>query len=119
VGKIDAKLGRVQVGRPSVQRLALDPASIDPTGRQPWKPDTLVQAFGRLCATAGVDGFTIHSLRHFAASYLIAGNIDVRTVAGRASLPANGRWNSAPKAHDGLSGLLGRVTSWWRHGASF
>ena len=57
--------------------------TMDPTAGQPWKPDTLGQAFGRLCTTAGIDGFTIHSLRHFAASYLLAGNIDVRTVAGR------------------------------------
>jgi integrase len=65
--------------------LVADPyvLTMDPTAGQPWKPDTLGQAFGRLCAAAGVNGFTIHSLRHFAASYLIAGNIDVRTVAGR------------------------------------
>ena len=74
-----------EIARSAGVTVAPDPyvLTTDPAAGRPWKPDTLGQAFGRLCAAAGVDGFTIHSLRHFAASYLIAGNIDVRTVAGR------------------------------------
>jgi integrase len=57
--------------------------TIDPTGNEPTKPDSLGQAFGRLCAKTGRNGLTLHSLRHFAATYLVASGVDVRTVAGR------------------------------------
>ena len=57
--------------------------TIDPTGTQPMKPDSLGQAFGRLCEHEGIEGLTLHSLRHFSASMLIASGRDVRTIAGR------------------------------------
>ena len=49
----------------------------------PLKPDTLGQAFARLCTHEHVDEVTLHSLRHFSASMLIASGRDVRTIAGR------------------------------------
>jgi integrase len=57
--------------------------TLDPTGTQPMKPDSLGQAFGRLCEHEGIEGLTLHSLRHFSASMLIASGRDVRTIAGR------------------------------------
>ncbi len=57
--------------------------TFDPSGAEPLKPDSLGQAFGRLCRHAGVEGLTLHSLRHFSASMLIASGRDVRTIAGR------------------------------------
>lgn len=57
--------------------------TVDPSGRSPMKPDSLGQAFGRLCKLEGVSGVTLHTLRHFSASVLIASGRDVRTVAGR------------------------------------
>jgi integrase len=57
--------------------------TLDPSGVEPLKPDSLGQAFGRLCRQAGVEGLTLHSLRHFSASMLIASGRDVRTIAGR------------------------------------
>ena len=57
--------------------------TFDPTGGEPMKPDSLGQAFGRLCAREGVSGVTLHTLRHFSASVLVASGRDVRTVAGR------------------------------------
>jgi integrase len=57
--------------------------TLDPTGVQPMKPDSLGQAFGRLCEREGIEGLTLHSLRHFSASMLIASGRDVRTIAGR------------------------------------
>jgi integrase len=57
--------------------------TFDPSGRDPIKPDSLGQAFGRLCQRENVDGITLHSLRHFSASMLIASGRDVRTIAGR------------------------------------
>src|SRR5579859_5051036 len=57
--------------------------TLDPTGVKPMKPDSLGQAFGRLCDREGIHGLTLHSLRHFSASVLIASGRDVRTIAGR------------------------------------
>lgn len=57
--------------------------TFDPSGRLPMKPDSLSQAFNRLCAKEGVSGVSLHTLRHFSASVLVASGRDVRTVAGR------------------------------------
>jgi integrase len=57
--------------------------TFDPTGRTPMKPDSLGQAFGRLCRSEGIEDISLHTLRHFSASVLIAAGRDVRTVAGR------------------------------------
>jgi integrase len=67
--------------------VALDPdgyvLTFDPSATTPMKPDSLGQAFGRLCRAEGVDELSLHTLRHFSASVLIASGRDVRTVAGR------------------------------------
>jgi integrase len=67
--------------------VALDPdgyvLTLDPTGFTPIRPDTITQAFGRLCRSIGVTEVTLHTLRHFSASMLIASGRDVRTIAGR------------------------------------
>jgi integrase len=55
----------------------------DPSGYQPSRPDALTSGFARLCRHAGVEGQSLHSLRHFSASMLIASGRDVRTIAGR------------------------------------
>lgn len=47
------------------------------------KPDSLGQAFGRLCAKQGLPDVSLHTLRHFSASVLVASGRDVRTIAGR------------------------------------
>jgi integrase len=57
--------------------------TLDPTGGTPLTPDTLTQAFRRLCERVGVEGLTLHTLRHFSASVLVASGRDVRTIAGR------------------------------------
>ncbi len=57
--------------------------TLDPSGTTPIKPDSLGQAFGRLCRAEGVSGVSLHTLRHFSASVLVASGRDVRTVAGR------------------------------------
>ncbi len=67
--------------------VVLDPDAyvfaFDPTGSTPMRPDSLGQAFRRLCASEGVDGVSLHTLRHFSASVLVASGRDVRTIAGR------------------------------------
>lgn len=46
------------------------------------KPDTVGQRYERMCARLGWD-MNLHQLRHYSATELIAGGVDVRTVAGR------------------------------------
>lgn len=57
--------------------------TLDPSGRTPSKPDALSHRFADLCRAAGVRGVSLHTLRHFSASMLIASGRDVRTIAGR------------------------------------
>lgn len=57
--------------------------TFDPSGETPMRPDSLGQAFARLCVKEGVSGVTLHTLRHFSASVLVASGRDVRTIAGR------------------------------------
>ncbi len=57
--------------------------SLSPDGQSPLLPDSLSQRFRRLAARVGVPT-TLHSFgRHFSATQLLAGGVDVRTVAGR------------------------------------
>ncbi len=67
--------------------VTLDPEgyvlTLDPTGATPIRPDTLTQSFSRLCRAIGVTDVTMHTLRHFSASMLIASGRDVRAIAGR------------------------------------
>jgi integrase len=56
---------------------------LDPPGLTPIRPDTLTQAFSPICRAAGVTDVTLHTMRHFSASMLIASGRDVRTIAGR------------------------------------
>jgi integrase len=56
--------------------------SFDPAGRQPMNPDSVTHRFGRLVKQLGLRA-RLHDLRHYAATQLIAGGVDVRTVSGR------------------------------------
>jgi integrase len=56
--------------------------SYDPAGRQPMNPDSVTHCFGHLARQLGVRA-RLHDLRHYAATQLIAGGMDVRTVSGR------------------------------------
>jgi integrase len=58
-------------------------ASSRPGSTEAYRPDTVTENFERLRRQIGLDHFRFHSLRHFHATQLIAGGIDVRTVAGR------------------------------------
>jgi integrase len=56
--------------------------SPDVDGRRPLAPDTATQRFSRMAARLGIDS-TLHSLRHYSATELVAAGVGVRTVAGR------------------------------------
>jgi len=56
--------------------------SLAPDASTWLKPDTVTQRYTRMCARLGFD-MHIHQLRHYSATELIAGGVDIRTVAGR------------------------------------
>lgn len=53
-----------------------------PDGGTPLTPGSLTQRYDRLAERLGIDT-TLHKLRHYSATELIAAGVDVRTVAGR------------------------------------
>lgn len=55
----------------------------DPSGATPIRPDALSGGFARIAKAARVGGVSLHTLRHFSASMLVASGRDVRTIAGR------------------------------------
>lgn len=66
-------------------RLPDDAFLFSPTidGSRPWRPDGVSLAFIRLRKAANVPKIPFHSLRHFAATRMLAAGVPVRTVAGR------------------------------------
>ncbi len=57
--------------------------SLDPAGRTPWRPGYVTLAFCRLRDDLALPGVRLHDLRHFAATILLSGGKDVKTVSGR------------------------------------
>src|SRR6185312_13063601 len=56
--------------------------SPDPDGATPLIPDSVSQRYERLVKRLGIDT-TLHKLRHYNATELIAAGVDLRTIAGR------------------------------------
>jgi integrase len=56
--------------------------SPDPDGASWPKPGTATQRYSRMCARLGY-AMHLHQLRHYSATELISGGVDIRTVAGR------------------------------------
>jgi integrase len=56
--------------------------SPDPLGDRPWNPDWLTHKVAEIARTAGV-ALNIKALRHYSASQLLAGGIDLRNTAAR------------------------------------
>jgi integrase len=52
----------------------------DPRTGEPTAPDALTKAFQRAASTAKIKGATLHSLRHSAATWMLAGGADVVSV---------------------------------------
>ncbi len=67
-------------------RVSLDGSAyvftLTPDGSEPLFPDTATQRYDRMVKRLGI-ATTLHKLRHFSATELIAAGVDVRTVAGR------------------------------------
>lgn len=56
--------------------------SSDPLGERPWNPDSVTHKVAEIARTAGV-ALNIKALRHYSASQLLAGGIDLRNTAAR------------------------------------
>jgi integrase len=56
--------------------------SLSPDASEPLAPDTATQRYERMANRLGI-GTTLHKLRHYSATELIAAGVDIRTVAGR------------------------------------
>ncbi len=56
--------------------------TLSPDGSTPLKPDTATQRYERMATRLGIKS-TLHKLRHYSATELIAAGVDIRTVAGR------------------------------------
>ncbi len=52
-----------------------------PDGSRPMSPDTLSSVVHKLCADLGIPHVHLHSLRHFAATEMLAAGIDPRNAA--------------------------------------
>jgi integrase len=65
--------------------LVVDPFvfASDPTGARPWTPSVVTTRFMRLRTRLGLRHVRLHDLRHYVATQLLSGGVDVRTVAGR------------------------------------
>ncbi|MGH9093712.1 MAG: tyrosine-type recombinase/integrase [Acidimicrobiales bacterium] len=79
-----------------------------------WRPEYATQAFARIARRAGVEHVRLHDLRHFVASRLLAGGIDVRTVAGRLghrnpNVTLNVYAHFLPEADRGAADVLGSL----------
>jgi hypothetical protein len=56
--------------------------SAEPDSRLPLNPDTVTQRYRRMATRLRINT-TLKNLRHYTATELISGGVDVRTVAGR------------------------------------
>ncbi|MEX6430646.1 tyrosine-type recombinase/integrase [Ferrimicrobium acidiphilum] len=54
-----------------------------PDGSLPVHPDSPSKLFRRITDNFGLKELHLHSLRHFAATQLVAAGMDIRTVSGR------------------------------------
>jgi integrase len=57
--------------------------SLNPDGRSPRLPDSISRRMARLAHRLGMAGRHLHEFRHYSATQLLAGGVDLRTVAGR------------------------------------
>jgi integrase len=81
---VDFRAARNAALRPAGIEIASDAFvfSPDPAARRPWHPDHFTHAYGKLATAAGV-ATPLRNLRHFNATQLLSGGVDLRTVAGR------------------------------------
>jgi integrase len=73
----------------------VDAEALEPDGSKPLHPDTATQRFDRMATRLGIN-CTLHSLRHYSATELIAAGVDVRGHGGSeaTTLPVYSAWLS-------------------------
>lgn len=50
---------------------------------RPWRPDYATKRYAKIARAAGIDGLTLHGLRHAVVSVLLSAGIDPKTVQDR------------------------------------
>jgi integrase len=93
--------------------------TLSPDGSTPLAPDTATQRYDRMAKRLGIRT-TLHKLRHYSATELIAAGVDIRTIAGRlghggggtTTLKTYAAWSSEAdqRAATTLAGRLKRPT---------
>ena len=73
--------------------------SKDIDGATPMSPDYLSSMYQKARAKVGFKNVRLHDLRHFHATALLTGGVDVATVAGRLGHSGGGRMTLAVYAH--------------------
>ena len=68
-------------------------------GTRPLRADTWTHRFARLRDAAGVTGVRLHDLRHYVITTLLAGGLDLASVAGRAGHGGGGKTTLAIYGH--------------------
>jgi integrase len=76
--QIEEELGRVGCDLPDNAYVF----SHEPTGDAPWEPNWVTKKVSDVAASVGI-AMTVKSLRHYSASQLLAGGIDLRNTAAR------------------------------------
>jgi integrase len=69
--------------------------SSDPLGERPWNPDWVSHKVAEISRTAAV-ALSINALRHYSASQLLAGGIDLRNTAARLGHGGGGARPASP-----------------------
>ena len=78
LARVDARAGALAL---DVERDAYL-FTLAPDGSTPLSPDSATQRYERMAKRLGIRT-TLHKLRHYSATELIAAGVDVRTIAGR------------------------------------
>jgi integrase len=73
--------------------------TLEADGSRPWRPDLPTHRLRRLADKLDLPNLRLHDLRHFGASEMLAGAVELSTVAGRLGHAGGGRTTLAVYAH--------------------
>lgn len=116
VGRQDQRAAQVGISIPGEARLF----SLDLDAATPLVPDSVTQRYERMVRRLGIQT-TLHKLRHYNATELLAAGVDLRTVAGRLGHGGGGATtlrvyaafteDAGRKAADALAARMSRAQS--------
>jgi hypothetical protein len=95
--QIEEELGRVGCELPDNAFVF----SHELTGEMPWEPNWVTKKVSDVAASVGI-AMTVKSLRHYSASQLLAGGIDLRNTACQTRSWRRRRYDVAPLRRPGF-----------------